>query len=48
MAVWFPVAAASRQIFIVEFDVFCCRFFFYHEALSKLLAKSIKVFAFVW
>jgi len=47
MAVGFPVAAASRQIFIVEF-VFCCRFFFYHEALSKLLAKGIKVFAFVW
>jgi hypothetical protein len=45
MAVFFPVAAASGQIFIVEFGVFCCRFFFYHETLSNLSWKRIKVFA---
>lgn len=47
MAVLFPVAAASRQIFIVEFGVLYCRFFFYHEALPELLSKRIKVFALV-
>jgi hypothetical protein len=45
MLVLFSVAAASRQIFIVNFGVFCCRFFFYHETLSELLWKRIKAFA---
>jgi len=47
MTVLFPVAAASRQVLIIEFGVFCCRFFLYHEALSTLLLKGIKAFAFV-
>jgi hypothetical protein len=46
MAVLFSVAAASGQIFIVEFNFFCCRFFFYHETLSNLASKCIKAFAF--
>jgi len=41
------VAAASGQVFIVEFVVFRCRFFFYHETLSKLLTNYIKAFALV-
>jgi len=41
------VAAASGQVFIVEFVVFRCWFFFYHETLSKLLSNYIKAFALV-
>jgi hypothetical protein len=45
MAMVFPVAATRRQIFVVEFVVVCCRFFFYHEALSALPLHRIKAFA---
>ena len=38
-----PVAATSGQIFIVNFVV-CCRFFFYHEALSTVALHHIKAF----
>jgi len=41
---FFPVAATSRQIFVVKFFVVCCRFFFYHEALSIVALDHIKVF----
>jgi len=47
MAVLFPVPAASRQVLVIEFGVFCRRFFLYHETLSTLLSKGIKAFAFV-
>jgi hypothetical protein len=43
MIVLFSVAAASGQVFVVEFR-FLCRFFFYHEALSTLAGKRIKAF----
>jgi len=46
MAMLSSVAAASGQIFIVEFVAFCCRFFLYHETLSELPSKRIKAFAF--
>jgi len=46
MAVFFPVAAASRQVLVIEFGVFCRRFFLYHETLSTLLSKGIKAYAF--
>jgi hypothetical protein len=44
MSMVFSVAATSRQIFIVKLFVVCCRFFFYHEALSTIPALQIKAF----
>jgi len=44
MSMFLPVAATSGQIFIVNFFVVCCRFFFYHEALSTVASHHIKVF----
>jgi hypothetical protein len=44
MAVFLSVAAAGGQIFVVEFGVFCRRFFFYHETLFELPSKRIKAF----
>jgi hypothetical protein len=46
MAVFFSIAAARRQIFVVDFSVVCCRFFLYHETLSSIRPIGIKAFAF--